>query len=170
MPTKGSRCTRYLTPLAASLLFCAVHLSAAEAASPAPLDPPLPAKVTGKGKSARTHLARTKRLAQRRTLRAPSAGRGAVEVGTASWYGPGFIGRRMASGRIYRPTELVAAHAWLPLGSKVRVKRLDNDRYVDVTIADRPGTRSRIIDLSEEAARRLGILRAGVAEVALEPL
>ncbi len=103
-------------------------------------------------------------------MRAPSAGRGAVEVGTASWYGPGFTGRRMASGRIYRPTELVAAHAWLPLGSKVRVKRLDNDRYVDVIIADRPGTRSRIIDLSEEAARQLGMLRSGVAQVALEPL
>lgn len=170
MPTKGSRCTRYLTPLAASLLFCAVHLSSAEAATPATLQPPLPAKVS-KGKHARhAHLARAKRQAQRRILRAPSAGRGAVEVGTASWYGPGFTGRRMASGRIYRPTELVAAHAWLPLGSKVRVKRLDNDRYVDVIIADRPGTRSRVIDLSEEAARQLGMLRSGVAQVALEPL
>ena len=64
---------------------------------------------------------------------------------------------------------MTAAHATLPLGSQVRVTLANSERSVVVTITDRPGTRTRIIDLSRGAARALGILSQGVAVVTLSP-
>lgn len=97
-------------------------------------------------------------------------GRGAPEIGTASWYGPGFHGKRMASGARFDDRAMSAAHPWLPLGTKVRVVLVGTDRFVDVTITDRAGNRARVIDLSPAAARKLGILTRGTAEVAVSPL
>lgn len=91
----------------------------------------------------------------------------AIESGIASWYGGWFNGRRTSSGRIYHDSELTAAHPWLPLGTRVKVRLVGTDRSVDVTITDRPGTRRRIIDLSREAARELGMMRYGTALVTL---
>jgi rare lipoprotein A (peptidoglycan hydrolase) len=91
----------------------------------------------------------------------------AIESGIASWYGGWFNGRRTSSGQRYDQNELTAAHPWLPLGSKVRVRLVGTDRSVDVTIIDRPGTRRRIIDLSREAARQLGMIHYGTALVTL---
>ncbi|MCC6717713.1 MAG: septal ring lytic transglycosylase RlpA family protein, partial [Acetobacteraceae bacterium] len=65
--------------------------------------------------------------------------------------------------------KLTAAHASLPLGSRVRVTVADTGRSVVVTINDRPGTRRRIIDLSRAAAAELGIVARGIARVALSP-
>lgn len=93
------------------------------------------------------------------------------QVGLASWYGgPAWHGRRTASGAIFNEHELTAAHATLPLGSQVLVTVPATGRSVVVTITDRPGTRSRIIDLSRAAAAELGILRQGVATVELSRL
>jgi peptidoglycan lytic transglycosylase len=90
------------------------------------------------------------------------------QIGMASWYGgPRWQGRRTAAGTRFNEHELTAAHATLPLGSRVLVTVPATGRSVVVTINDRPGTRSRIIDLSRAAAAELGILRQGVAKVEL---
>ena len=85
-----------------------------------------------------------------------------TRIGTASWYGTKEAGRRTASGAIFDPRQLTAAHRSLPLGTCVRVTDLANGRFVIVPIIDRgPYIRGRVIDLSEAAARMLGIIRAG---------
>lgn len=91
------------------------------------------------------------------------------ESGRASYYGSDWNGRRTASGQRFDSQALTAAHAWLPFGTRVRVLAEDTGREVVVTVTDRMGTPRRIIDLSQQAARVLGILRQGVAEVTLEP-
>jgi rare lipoprotein A (peptidoglycan hydrolase) len=93
------------------------------------------------------------------------------QSGTASWYGGSrWQGQRTASGDRYEQDALTAAHATLPLGAKVRVTLDGSGREVVVTINDRPGSRTRIIDLSRGAARALGILDSGVARVTLSLL
>ncbi|MGD1879456.1 MAG: septal ring lytic transglycosylase RlpA family protein [Kiloniellaceae bacterium] len=92
-------------------------------------------------------------------------------TGLASWYGKRFHGRLTASGEPYDMTAYTAAHQNLPFGSRVRVTNLDNGRSVVVTINDRgPFVKSRVIDLSRAAARHLGIIGDGVAEVRLDVL
>lgn len=84
----------------------------------------------------------------------------------ASWYGPGFQGRRTSSGDIFNRNRLTAASRTLPLGTRVRVTNLHNGRSVVVRINDRgPYVRGRGIDLSERAAERIGVARRGVARV-----
>ena len=93
------------------------------------------------------------------------------QIGLASWYGgPAWQGRRTASGTPFNEHRLTAAHATLPLGSRVLVTDPATGRSVVVTITDRPGTRSRIIDLSRADAAKLGILNAGVARVEISLL
>src|SRR5262245_58612998 len=92
-----------------------------------------------------------------------------VQVGLASWYGPGFHGRRTASGEIYDQDALTAAHPSLPFGTRVRVTNLDNGRAVDVRITDRgPFVGGRVIDLSRAAASVVGLIGPGVCRVRLE--
>ena len=88
--------------------------------------------------------------------------------GMASWYGPNFAGRLTASGERFDPGELTAAHPSLPFGSFVRVTNEDNGRSVVVRINDRgPYADGRVIDLSEAAARAIGMIGPGEAEVSL---
>jgi rare lipoprotein A len=91
------------------------------------------------------------------------------EQGAASFYGKAHQGKRTASGIRFDQKELTAAHPWLPFGTKVLVTVEGTGRAVIVTITDRLPTRRRIIDLSREAAARLGIIRQGVAMVTLSP-
>ena len=87
-------------------------------------------------------------------------------VGIASWYGPGFHGRKGAAGAVYDQEDLTAASIAFPLGSRVMVTNLDNDRSVEVTITDRgPFVKGRKIDLSHKAARMIGMLDQGTARV-----
>ena len=89
----------------------------------------------------------------------------------ASYYGPGFNGRRTASGRIFRQGDLTAAHRSLRFGTKVRVTNLRNGRDVVVTITDRgPYVRGRSLDLSVGAARAIGATGSGVVAVRLDPV
>ena len=82
------------------------------------------------------------------------------QLGRASWYGPGFHGRRTASGERYDQNALTAAHRTLPLGSEVHVTNVTNGKSVRVRINDRgPFVRGRVIDLSRGAAKQLGIIR-----------
>jgi rare lipoprotein A len=90
--------------------------------------------------------------------------------GEASWYGPGFDGRKTASGERYDEEELTAAHPTLPFGTRVRVTLLETGRSVVVRINDRGPTTDKIIDLSRGAARALGLIEPGVGAVRLEVL
>ena len=91
--------------------------------------------------------------------------------GKASWYGRDFAGKPTASGEIFDENILTAAHRTLPLGTKVKVTNIANGKSVEVKINDRgPFSGNRIIDLSRAAARELGIIDDGVAEVRLEPV
>lgn len=92
-------------------------------------------------------------------------------TGQASWYGPGFHGRHTASGEVFNQNALTAAHRTLPFGTRVRVTNVHNGRHVVVRINDRgPFSRGRVIDLSAEAARAIGLDRAGVGPVQVEVL
>ncbi|HEX7041066.1 MAG TPA: septal ring lytic transglycosylase RlpA family protein [Trueperaceae bacterium] len=92
-----------------------------------------------------------------------------VQEGKASWYGPGFAGRLTASGEVFDPSQLTAAHRELPFGTLVRVLNLDNGRSVVVRINDRgPFKAGRVIDLSRAAAEAIGMTGAGTADVRLE--
>ncbi len=98
-------------------------------------------------------------------------GAGTRERGLASWYGHPYHGRRTASGEVYDMYAMTAAHRTLPFGTRVRVTRRDDGRWVDVRINDRgPFVRRRIIDLSYSAACRIGLDRDGVTPVELEVL
>jgi rare lipoprotein A len=94
---------------------------------------------------------------------------GESAVGLATYYGREFAGRRTASGEIYDPELLTAAHRTLAFGSRVRVTNLVNGRHVVVRINDRgPTSGDRLIDLSHRAAKQLHMLQAGVVRVRLE--
>jgi rare lipoprotein A len=91
--------------------------------------------------------------------------------GLASYYGDPHHGRPTASGEIFDKHAMTAAHRTLPFKTRVRVHDLENDRAVDVRINDRgPFVAGRVIDLSEEAGKRLGLVGPGTARVRLEIL
>jgi rare lipoprotein A len=93
--------------------------------------------------------------------------RAARERGKASYYHDSLAGNRTASGDVYDPSQVSAAHRTLPFGTVVDVVRGDG-RWVRVRINDRgPFAKGRIIDLSRRAAEQLGIIEAGVADVTL---
>lgn len=86
--------------------------------------------------------------------------------GIASYYAARFHGRRTNSGEIHDPDLLTAAHPTLPLGTKVLVRNLSNDKEVVVRVNDRCRKRRvPFIDLSREAARRLGFFGRGTTNV-----
>jgi rare lipoprotein A len=92
-----------------------------------------------------------------------------IEQGIASWYGPGFHGRKTASGEVFDQNDMTAAHRKLPLGSEVTVTNVETGKSVEVEINDRgPYVGDRRIDLSKAAARKLGILEEGTAKVRIE--
>ncbi len=92
-------------------------------------------------------------------------GRPPIISGRASFYGAAFGGRKTASGEIFDHQTISAASNRFPLGTLVAVRRVLSTRCVVVRINDRMGHRSRVIDLSREAAVRLGMIDAGVTEV-----
>ena len=88
--------------------------------------------------------------------------------GIASYYAKRYNGRRTTSGVRYNPEKMTAAHSDLPLGTKVKVTNLANDKEVIVTVNDRCRKRKgAFIDLSRAAAKKLGFLGKGIARVAI---
>jgi len=88
------------------------------------------------------------------------------QLGAASWYGPGFHGRKTASGETFNQNALTAAHRSLPLGTTAIVTNLETGKSARVKINDRgPYVWGRKIDLSHAAAQRLEIKKKGVAKV-----
>jgi len=89
--------------------------------------------------------------------------------GSASYYGRELAGRRTASGEVFNPADLTAAHRSLPFGTRLRVTNHSNGRSVVVRINDRgPYARNRVIDLSQGAAERIGLVAAGHGTVSME--
>ncbi len=97
---------------------------------------------------------------------------GAGLHGQASFYGHGFQGRRTATGERFDVRQFTGASNHFPLGSKVAVRRLDNDRCAVVVVNDRMHARHRrrVIDVSRGVAEYLGMIRAGVVLVRVAPL
>jgi len=98
-----------------------------------------------------------------------------VKQGLASFYGPGFEGKRTASGMAFDKTAMVAAHPSYPFGTVVRVTNLANKRQVVVRVVDRgpakgPRSEGVLIDVSSGAAESLGFVRRGRTRVRLEVL
>ncbi len=91
-----------------------------------------------------------------------------TEVGLASWYQSPYRGRRAANGQVFRNSAMTAANRTLPMGSLVVVTNLTTGQSAAVSINDRgPFVKGRIVDLSEAAAKAVGIYRIGVARVEL---
>jgi rare lipoprotein A len=89
-----------------------------------------------------------------------------TQNGKASWYGPGFQGRKTASGERYNMNTYSAAHRTLAFGTKLCVENLHNGRGVTVRVNDRgPFVRGRVVDVSRKAAQSLGMIRSGTASV-----
>jgi rare lipoprotein A len=87
----------------------------------------------------------------------------ASQCGRASWYK---MGTKTASGERMNASALAAAHRSLPFGTQVRVENLSNGRSVVVRINDRgPYSGGRVIDLTQGAAERIGMIRSGTARV-----
>ena len=96
---------------------------------------------------------------------------GFVQFGKASWYGKKFHGRTTASGEKYNMYYKSAAHKTLPMGTYVRVMNLNNKKDIIVRVNDRgPFVKGRVIDLSYGAARKIGLVNAGVVRVKIEAL
>jgi rare lipoprotein A len=92
-----------------------------------------------------------------------------VEIGEASWYGPGFHGRKTANGERFDTYEMTAAHKTLPFGTLLKVTNLGNNLYTVVRINDRgPYIRGRIIDLSKAAKDAIGM--GGTTQVRIEEI
>jgi rare lipoprotein A len=100
---------------------------------------------------------------------APATAPGAeIGRGKASWYGPGFHGRRTASGERFDMNELTAAHRTLPFGTRLRVRNAQNGLEVVVRINDRgPRVANRMLDLSKAATAALDMLQVGEVPVVL---
>ena len=131
--------------------------------------------VEGKAPLLETSLETTRHRARRprRTPRpaASSEGGRAAGSGNASYYGDELRGRPTASGEAFDPEGYTAAHRSLPLGSRLRVTNVGNGRSVVVRVNDRgPYAGDRVIDVSKQAARALGMLGGGTARVRLELL
>jgi len=91
------------------------------------------------------------------------------ETGIASWYGPGFHGKRTANGEVYDENGLTAAHKTLPMPSMVRVTNLENGRSIEVRVNDRgPFEAGRLIDMTRRGAQLLGFIDRGTARVRVD--
>jgi peptidoglycan lytic transglycosylase len=91
------------------------------------------------------------------------------QIGLASWYGPECQGNLTASGHPFNMEAMTCAHRNLPLGTRIKVTNLLNDRSLVLRVNDRgPGVRNRVLDVSMGAARRLGFLRAGLTPVQIQ--
>jgi rare lipoprotein A len=91
------------------------------------------------------------------------------ETGIASWYGPGFHGKRTANGEVYDENGLTAAHKTLPMPSMVRVTNLENGRSIQVRVNDRgPFEAGRVIDMTRRGAQLLGFIQQGTARVRVD--
>jgi rare lipoprotein A len=102
-----------------------------------------------------------------KTMLVASAG----SVGTASYYGSEYHGKKTASGEVYNQYGLTAAHNSYKFGTRVKVTNISTGQSVVVRINDRgPFSGNRVIDLSYGAAKQIGMVNSGVAQVSMQVL
>lgn len=143
---------------------------------PIVIDPPPPARVAkgydGSGEVARVYWRGSAMYRGRPYVR--NAGEHfnfEPERGVVSWYGYNHIGREVATGAMFNPEAMTAAHKSLPFGARVRVTRTDTGRRIIVTINDRgPYVEGRVIDLARAPAVALGLKENGIAPCVVEVL
>lgn len=105
------------------------------------------------------------------TYHVKDTSKGYSEIGIASWYGKDFHGKRTSSGTPYNMYSYSAAHKTLPIPTYVKVTNLENGKSVNVRVDDRgPFSKGRIIDLSYQVAKDLGVIGKGTAKVKVEAL
>ena len=93
----------------------------------------------------------------------------ASKIGIASYYSNNLHGRKTANGEIYNKNKFTAAHRKMKFGTKLIVTNLNNNKSVKVTINDRgPFVKKRIIDLSYAAAKKIGLIKKGIAKVRID--
>lgn len=96
------------------------------------------------------------------------------QIGTASWYGADFHGKKTASGQSYNQHKLTAAHRTLPIPSLIKVTNLKNKKSVVVLVTDRgpyvPGKSTRILDLSKGAFLKIADPKEGVIQIRVQLL
>lgn len=96
---------------------------------------------------------------------------GYTQTGMISFYADQFHGKKTASGAIFNKNALTAAHRNLAFGTRLKVTNLVNGKSVTVTVNDRgPFAHGRILDLSEAAAREIGMIGKGTVKARLEVL
>jgi len=94
---------------------------------------------------------------------------GTVVEGVASWYGPGYDGKKTSSGEVFDQDALTAAHAYWAFGTRVKVTFPATGKSVVVRINDRfPSHKGRAIDVSRGAAKAIGLIGPGTGQVRLE--
>lgn len=92
-------------------------------------------------------------------------------TGISSYYGETHHGRKTASGEVFNMHAHTAAHRTLPLGSRIQVTNLSNGKRITLRVNDRgPYTKGRILDVSQGAAKALGMLKSGTAKVHIQLL
>lgn len=92
------------------------------------------------------------------------------QTGIAAYYSHAFEGRPTSDHGVFHSNRMTAASATLPLGTKVRLTNIRNNRSVVVRITDRYADKNRMIDVSKSAAKKLGFIHAGTAQVKMEVL
>jgi len=94
-----------------------------------------------------------------------------IKQGVASWYGPGFHGKKTATGEIFDMYAMTAAHKTLPIPSYAQVTNLENNRSVIVRINDRgPFVGNRELDLSYAAAKNLDMEKDGTGSIEIKAI
>ena len=94
---------------------------------------------------------------------------GKVQYGIASYYSDKFIGKTTANGDVFSQDKMTAAHNFLPLGTKIRVTNLRNNKSIVVRINDRMHHRNkRLVDLTKAAAQKLGFMKSGITRVKIQ--
>ncbi|HET6332943.1 MAG TPA: septal ring lytic transglycosylase RlpA family protein [Polyangiales bacterium] len=145
------------------IVSCALLCGCAGAETPPPRAPEKISRAASEAGPANTHFNPTGYYDKRALF---------VLTGIASYYGDQFNGRSTANGERYDPDAYTAAHRTLPFGTIIRVTRKTTGDWVLVRVNDRGpyGKRKRLLDLSKQAARRLGMLHDGVAQIRAEVL
>ncbi len=146
--------------LNAPLLFLVLAIAGLQACAPAQFAPAQSAPAQSAPRQSSSHAA-------------PAAAKGETIKGEASWYGPGFVGKKTTTGERFSSNKMTAATASskVPLGSEALVTNLKNGKSVEVKVNDcQSDVTGRKVDLSKRAAQKLDMAHTGVAPVKVKVL
>ncbi|MCK7556884.1 septal ring lytic transglycosylase RlpA family protein [Chitinophaga sedimenti] len=99
----------------------------------------------------------------------PAATKSCKKEGTASFYAQKFNGRKTFSGEVFDNSAMTAAHNTLPMGTFIKVTNLRNNKWVVVKVTDRlHAANTRVVDLTQAAAKKLGFYNRGLTKVRVD--